>query len=142
MDVVILPLHLLILGFVGWNIFQADHLGFKWMRGTRAMLDKAVLEKYHLRVWIGLLGMIATGLLLFWPMREYLLARPQFYLKMAFVATLIINAFVIGHLQTKATRSTYASLSFKEKLPLFISGAVSTCCWLGAATTALFLVQD
>jgi hypothetical protein len=86
--------------------------------------------------------MIVTGVFLFIPMREYLLTRPQFYIKMAFVVTLIANAFVIGHLQKRATTHSFKDLSFKEKLPLFISGAVSTVAWLGAATTALFLVEE
>ncbi|MEN9337920.1 MAG: hypothetical protein RIQ41_234 [Candidatus Parcubacteria bacterium] len=142
MENVILPLHLLTLAFVVWTVVHADRFGFDWMRGTREKLDAKIIKKLHRNTWVGLAGMITTGLFLFFPMREYLLARPQFYLKMAFVLTLIINGFVIGKLQSVATTKAVRDLTFTEKLPLFISGAVSTLGWVGAALTALFLVQD
>lgn len=138
----LLPLHLLTLTFVIWNVFHADHLGFAWVRGKVATLNGAEVRKYHIRVWIGLIGMIITGFLMFLPMREYLLTRPQFYTKMAFVLMLLMNGFVIGKFQTIATSKPYSELTDKEKLPLFISGAVSTLGWLGAATTAFFLVEE
>lgn len=86
--------------------------------------------------------MITTGLTLFWPMKEYLLTLPQFYIKMAFVATLICNGFVVGRLQKKASTRTFSSLSPRERTPLFISGAVSTLSWIGAIIAAFFLLPD
>lgn len=142
MSDIILPLHLLALAYAAWNIVHADHMGFTWMRGKVATLDPQVVAKYHRGSWIGLSLMIATGLALFWPMREFLLTRPQFFVKMAFVATLVCNGFVIGKLQKTAETKTFASLSFTERLPLFISGAVSTLCWIGAALGGLFLIPD
>lgn len=142
MSTFLLLLHLFTLGFLAITIVLADHAAFSWIRGKVAVLDEAKVRKYHRNTWIGLIGMIVTGVFLFIPMREYLLTRPQFYIKMAFMVTLIANAFVIGHLQKRATTQSFKDLSFKEKLPLFISGAVSTVAWLGAATTALFLVEE
>lgn len=84
--------------------------------------------------------MIITGFLMFWPMREYLFTRPQFYAKMAFVVTLIVNGFVIGHLQDVATKKWFKELTLKEKLPLFISGGVSTLAWLGAAIGGFYIL--
>ena len=139
---VLLPLHLLTLGFIAWNISHADHMGFSWIRGKTATLDEIKVRKYHRGIWIGLCLMISTGFLLFLPMREYLLTRPQFYVKMAFVLTLIINGFVIGHLQKIAISRSYNSLSTKEKLPLYISGGVSTLAWLGAALGGLYIIPD
>ncbi len=138
----ILPLHLLSLAYVAWNIFHADHMGFSWVRGKVHTLDEKRVRKYHRGTWVGLVLMITTGVLLFIPMREYLLGRPQFFMKMAFVFTLICNGLVIGTLQKTATSRPYASLTSKEKAPLFISGAISTICWIGAAVTALFLVEE
>lgn len=134
-----LPLHLLSLLFVAWNVFHADHMGFDWIRGKVSVLNESVVKKYHTRTWIGLGLMIITGFILFWPMHEYLLGRTQFSIKMAFVVTLICNGFVINHLMKRATTHTFKELSFSEKLPLFISGAVSTIAWLGAAITAFFI---
>lgn len=142
MDNFILPAHLLILAFVAWNTFHADHLGLKWIQGKLPVLSESLVKKYHDRVWFGLIGMILTGFLMFWPMREYLLSRPQFYIKMFFVLALVANGFVIGRLQKISTSKTFAELSVREKLPLFISGGVSTLGWVGAATTAFFLVEE
>lgn len=142
MSELFLPLHLLALAFVAFYVFQADHLGFNWIRGKVSMLDKATVEKYHKRTWIGLMLMILTGLVLFWPTREYLFTRPQFFIKMGFVLALFINSFVIGILSKTSTTKTYASLTFSQKLPLIISGGVSTISWLGATGMAFFLEQE
>ncbi len=142
MQNILLPLHLLTLAFVAWTVFHADHMGFEWMRGKVRVLDRAKVKTLHRNTWLGLCGMIATGFLMFWPMREYLLGRPQFYIKMFFVLALIGNGFVIGRLQKVALTKSFAELTTKEKLPLMISGAVSTVGWLGAATMAFFLIED
>ncbi|MFA5131873.1 MAG: hypothetical protein WC444_00940 [Candidatus Paceibacterota bacterium] len=142
MEEIFLPLHFIALAFVAWNVFHADHMGFNWIQGKVEKLDARTVEKYHKRTWIGLLLMIGTGVALFWPEREFLLARPQFYIKMAFVATLFLNSFAIGNLKEKSTTRAYASLSVRERIPLFLSGALSTISWLGAAVMALFLIPD
>ena len=144
MDVstIFLPLHLITLLFVAWNVAHADHMGFTWMRGKVATLDIEIVKKYHKRVWIGIILMIVTGATLFYPMREFLLSRPQFYVKMGFVLALVINSFVIGNLSKIPTTRTFASLSIKEKLLLMISGAVSTLSWLGATLGGFFLIPD
>ena len=139
MNNIVLPLHFTSLLFVAWNVLNADHMGFNWIRGKVDKLDEKKVRTYHYGTWIGLGLMITTGLFLFWPSRDYLLTRPQFFVKMGFVVALIINGFIIGRLQKTAITKTYVSLSTKEKLPLFISGASSTLCWLGAATFAYFL---
>ncbi len=142
MSDILLPLHLITLGFIFWTIIHADHLAFNWIRGKVATLPKEKVQKYHRNTWMGLGGMILTGFLLFWPMREFLLGRPQFYAKMAFVVTLVANGFVIGHLQKIALLKSFKQLTFKEKIPLFISGGVSTLAWIGAALGGLFLIPD
>jgi hypothetical protein len=142
METIILPLHLLSLIFVFWNVFHADHMGFTWIRGSKQLLDANIIKKYHYRTLVGLALMIITGLSLFWPIQEFLLARPQFYVKMGFVLALIINSFVIGSLSKIATSKSFASLTTKEKIPLVISGAVSTVSWLGAFIMAFFLIPD
>lgn len=142
MSEILVPLHLLILGFIAWNILKADHLGFSWIRGSTKTLDTKEVKKYHYRISIGLGLMVVTGLLLFWPMREYLLTRPQFYVKMAFVVTLIVNSFVIAYLQKIPTVKSFSSLSPQEKLPLFISGGISTVCWILTALAGLYLIPE
>jgi hypothetical protein len=141
MEKILLPLHLLTLLFITWNVFYADHMGFNWIRGKVLKLDKLTVQKYHYRVWAGLIAMIVTGFFLFWPTHEYFLGRPQFFLKMAFVLTLICNSFAVGYLQEKATTHSFKELSFSEKIPLFISGGLSTISWVGAAITAFFISE-
>lgn len=109
------------------------------MRGKEVTLDEKKVKTYHHHTWIGLGLMIMTGFLLFWPMHEYLLTRWQFFVKMAFVVTLICNGFVINHLMKTATKQTFKNLTFSQKIPLLVSGAVSTCAWVGAAIMALFI---
>ncbi|MCF7843375.1 hypothetical protein K9M47_00575 [Candidatus Gracilibacteria bacterium] len=137
-----LPLHLISLVYVAWNVVRADHMGFNWIRGKIGILDENIVNKYHRGSWLGLGMMIVTGSLLFWPMREFLLSRPQFYVKMGFVTALLINGLVIGHLSKLSTTKTFSSLSLREKIPLFISGAVSTVSWIGAALGGLFLIPE
>lgn len=140
MEQIILPLHLLVLAYTAWYILHADHMAFNWIRGKVQTLDPKKIAIYHKHTWIGLVGMIATGFMLFWPLREFLLTRPQFYIKMAFVLALVINGVVIGKLQTTAIRKPYKELTAQERIPLLISGAVSTFSWIGAAIMAFFLL--
>lgn len=74
-----------------------------------------------------------------WPLSSYLVTVPAFLLKMAFVVTLFINGLVIGHLVKVATERSFASLSWRERLPLLVSGAVSTTAWIGAFVAARLL---
>lgn len=138
----ILPLHLMVLAYSAWNIFHADHLGFKWMTGKVGMLKEDDIRKYHTRVWVGLIGMIVTGFIMFLPRQDYLLDRWQFLLKMSFVLALVANGFIIGNIQKIATRKHFKELTWKEKAPLLISGAVSTLGWIGAAIGGFFLIPD
>ncbi len=140
MSGIILPIHLLVLSFIAWNVVVADHMGFNWIRGKTRVLDALIVKKYHRRVWIGLGLMILTGLFLFWPLREFLLSRQQFYVKMTFIIILIINGFAVGKLQKVAETRTFLSLSLQERIPLFVSGTVSTLAWLGAAFGGLYLI--
>lgn len=142
MSQIILPIHLLILAFIVWNIVRADHLGWSWVRGKISILDRKIVQLYYKRVWIGLCLMVVTGVCLFWPLREFLLERQQFYVKMTFITILIINGFAIGKLQRVAETKTFASLSLKQRIPLFVSGAISTLAWLGAIFGGLYLIPS
>lgn len=135
----ILPLHITSLVFSVINIFLAEHQAFNWFFGKTSTLNKKTLLKYHHLVLLGLSLMIITGATLFWPMREYLLSNFVFGIKMFFVAVLIVNSFFIGRLMNVAVENSYASLSSRERLPLILSGVVSTLGWLGAFISAFFL---
>jgi hypothetical protein len=141
-ETIFLPIHILGLLYAGWNIVHADHMGFDWMRGKVPTLDKKAVAKYHLGSWIGLGTMLISGFGLFYPMREFLLTRPQFFVKMGFVLALTINGLAIGHLSKISTEKAFVSLSTTQKIPLFISGAVSTISWIGATIMAFLLIPE
>ncbi|MCE9644293.1 hypothetical protein K8Q93_03585 [Candidatus Parcubacteria bacterium] len=137
----ILPVHIGILCLTALAILLADHDAFTYFRGTKQVLDRKKTMLLHRLVWIGLLGMIATGFLLFWPTRDYLLSgqSPTFFKKMFFVAVLAVNALFIGRLMNVAFERSFAALSKNEKFWLFASGAISTICWLSAAACAFYI---
>lgn len=132
--------HLGALCFVAYTLFLSEKEAFAWFRGKKETLDKEKLQKYHHRMWAGLLLMIATGLTLFWPDRDILPSIPAFQLKMFFVFCLLVNAFALGKLMPIAVTRSYKSLSVKEKMPLMISGGISFVCWFGAFISAFFLL--
>lgn len=134
--------HLMSLTFVAVCVFLSDKMAMSWIRGESKTLPVKKLELFHRLVWLGLGLMIVTGFFMFWGRQDYLLHRPAFLAKMFFVGLLFINSFFIGKLLPIATTRTYASLTFKEKLPLFVSGAISTISWVSAAILAFFIFSD
>ena len=112
------------------------------MSGKEQLLSKNDIAQYHKGTWIGLSCMIITGAFLFYQMREFLLTRPQFYIKMGFVIALIINGLVIGNISHVATEKPFTSLSTQEKMLLLISGAIYTISWIGAIIAAFFLIPE
>ena len=58
---------------------------------------------------------------------------------MSFIIALIINGLIIGKIQKVAITHTWKNLNPKQRLPLIISGTVSTLCSLGAFTCAFFI---
>jgi hypothetical protein len=135
----IVLLHIGFLCLAALGIFIADHAAFNWMRGKTPLMGKKALFTAHWIVTTALLGLVYTGLVLFWPERDYLLTQPLFLLKMGFVAALLINSIVIEWLMHVAAHRPFASLSIRQKAPLFTSGAISTLSWLGAGLMGLLL---
>ena len=135
----LLPLHLTTLTVTGIFVLLADHQGYLWFVGKKQTLEIRTLRRYHYAVLAGLFLMIASGATMAWPVMHYLLGTSAFYIKMTFVVTLFLNSFVIWKFLPVSTTRAFATLSFKEKIPLFVSGGISMLCWVGAATTAFFL---
>lgn len=131
--------HIISLVFSGCVILAADHDAFLWFRGKKETLNPSRVELFHILTWIGLAALIITGFFLFYPSRNFLIKSPIFILKMAFVAILIGNGFVIGSLSHVAKKRSFLSLQRGEKVALFISGALSTISWIGATITAFFI---
>ncbi len=121
-------------------IAYSDHQGYLYFRGKKRTLSMTFVEWSHRLVWIGLLLIIVTGAALALPAYEYYLTVPAFYVKIGFVGVLVMNAFAIGALAKKASITPFSELSAEERKTLFISGALSFCCWIGAATIGFFIL--
>lgn len=135
----VLYIHLGTLGFVALLVLFADHQALSWVLGHKEKLDGKTIQTVHYLTLVGLVVMIISGITMALPLTEYLLTVPAFFIKMGFVLALVINSFFIGKLMHTAVNHSYKSLAFSEKLPLFISGAVSGISWLGAVIAAFNL---
>lgn len=121
-------------------ILQADKDAFKWFSGKSLTLDEKRTKKQHNMVWLGLVTAIVSGIFLFWDRRIYLFNEsPAFLIKMIFVLALTLNGFFIGRTIKTAVTKSFKDLTFKEKIPLFLSGGISSLCWFGAIVSAFFL---
>lgn len=134
-----LTLHILSFGFVLGISAIADKDAFAWVRGVRDTLDRTTVRMYHRMIWVGLLMLIMTGLILFYPQRAYLLGNLLFDIKLLFVAILGLNALLIGRLMEHALDNSYAELGARDKRALFASGAVSVFAWACAAGIAFYM---
>lgn len=135
----VLYAHIGSLCVAGTGVMVADSSAMNWLRGKRETVSRAAIFIAHWIVTIGLAGLIVSGLFLFWPLREYLVGQPLFWLKMGFVGALVINSFFIEQLMHVAAYRPFAELSVRERVPLFVSGAVSGISWVGAFFIALML---
>lgn len=140
MQDVFFALHLTFLALAALGILMADKLAFAWLLGKTPTISPRRLLLLHWLVTIGLAGLVGTGLLMFWPLRLYLMHEPQFWAKMFLVFCLLVNSFFIEAFMHKATTHPFTSFTLNQKVPLFISGGVSALCWLGAAGLAFFLL--
>ena len=83
--------------------------------------------------------MIISGGVMAYPAREYLLTNIGFLIKIFFVGILFVNAIVIHFLSDLAIEKPFSALNNRERTFLFVSGALSTVSWLGAAITAMVI---
>ncbi len=125
----------IIIGLILW----ADYHAFAWVRGKKALLEIKQMTRIHTLMWWGLIIMIISGGLLFYPYKDFLATLFAFRLKMLFVVALIINSFYIGTVLPIATQKPFAEISLKQKLKLGISGAASAISWVGAIITGTML---
>lgn len=134
-------LHIFSMMFSFGVIWKADKDALAWLRGKREVLDASRLRLHHTLMWLGLAALIVTGSILSYPMLGYLLSQPLFIMKLLFVAILIVNAVLIGRVMHVAHVRSFASLTWNERVPLLMSGVISSFAWLGALVLALALFK-
>lgn len=139
MNELLFPIHIVALALAGVHVLLADHEGSRWILGHVDTLTPGRVRYYHRMVWTGLIGLMVSGFLMFWPDRALLLQSPAFQLKMGFVAALVMNSFAIGILQRIALEKPARELTASEAIPLLVSGAISGISWFGAIAAAFFL---
>lgn len=120
-------------------VIIADGLGALWVLGRKETLNAVLMKRLHVSIWIGLSISIVTGIILFSTLPEYLLTVSAFYTKLFFVGALIINSVGISKHLHIPSEKPFSVLTRREKLPLFMSGAISTTCWIGVVVSATFL---
>ncbi len=123
------------------TVFAADKDALAWMRGKKRTLDARRIRLLHVLTWSGLITLIVSGAILSYPMLGYLLSQPLFIMKLLFVATLLVNAALIGKFSDIATVRQFSRLSPNERMRLMTSGAVSSFSWAGALVLALVVFQ-
>jgi hypothetical protein len=121
-------------------ILYADHLGFEYLRGKRVTIPLVTSNRLHTIVWIGLITMIASGVLLTLREWEELLTEPVFYVKMGFVLVLVMNALAIGKMSHLSSVHPFKELSPEVQKTLLVSGALSVSGWIGAAVIGMFFL--
>lgn len=127
----ITPIHLFFVLFSFFWIIRSDWYGLTWIRGIRTLLENEKLDVFHTRVWVGLVGIIVTGLLLV-AQRTELLTNFFFWFKMCFVGVLLVNSFFINKEMILARTTPFVKLSRKQKTYIFLVGAISTISWISA----------
>ena len=120
-------------------VFLADKDAFKWVLGKKQTLDAGSIKRLHAFTWIALIALIGSGTLLLLQNNLFLLKEPLFIIKLLFVGMLVVNGVLIGRLIPLALTRPFASLTFKEKLPLLMSGALSGVSWLSILAIAYAL---
>jgi hypothetical protein len=140
MSELILPLHIGILVITLICIIWADIYASFWLHGKKRVLDSRIVDRLHTGVSLGLIGMIVTGIVLFWPLREYLTDKSDaFFVKMFFVFALVVNSFVIDKYMRIATTQAFKDVSTRQKIILFVSGGISSLSWIGSIVAAFQL---
>lgn len=133
-------LHLFVLACTVIAILYADHEGLSYVRGKKAVLNARSVQYTHRFVWVGLIGMILTGVALILPAWEYWLNDSTLYVKMGFVLMLVINSFFIDALSPVATERPFHELDTDTRRTLLVSGALSGIGWVGAAVIGFFFL--
>lgn len=134
------PFHGLMVVGTALIIIYTDHQGYLYFRGKKATLSASFITWSHRLVWAGLAIIITTGAALMIPAWEYYSTLGIFYVKMGFVALLILNGLAIGTLSKKASTTPFAELTQKEQRLLMLSGGLSFIGWVSAAVIGYFIL--
>ena len=135
----LLPLHIICIIGTLLLVAYTDEQALLWVLGKKQRLDERKIMFLHHAIAIGLALLLVTGGLLYARAATRYLADPTFIIKMVAVAALIINTYFIGKFSPLAITHSFKELTPQQRLPLFISGAVSGIGWVTALVCGLLL---
>lgn len=121
-------------------ILYSDYSGFKYFTGKEPLMNHKKMKILHALVFAGLFLLITTGTLVMIPIWAIMLENPFFYIKIAFVLTLLVNGLFIGKLIEKATTTPYINLPKEDKVFLMTSGAISAISWVSVIIISFFFL--
>lgn len=117
-------------------VIISDLYGATWVMGWQKNLNRRILEVMHRLVYVGLGGLILTGLSMVALNSEEFLTNITFWAKMFFVAVLFWNAGRIGKEVEMPAHKTFSELTWAQKKHIFIVGGTSIVSWVAVLVLA------
>jgi hypothetical protein len=135
----LVTIHLSIAILTGLVVLYSDEQAFMWVLGKKDVLEKSRINFLHYAVTAGLTLLIITGGLIYSQAAPAYLSIMPFVTKMVVIFALILNTYAIDRFSAVALTRSFASLSSKERIPLFITGAISFAGWATAIICGLLI---
>lgn len=132
-------IHLVIASLTGLTVLYADEQALLWATGRRERFNADTARFLHRVITGGLVLLLITGGLMYIQSPRAYLSLATFDIKMAAVLALILNTYAISRFSEVGVARSFASLSTRERLPLYISGAVSFLGWATAFLCGLLI---
>ena len=134
-----ITLHFGIAILTGLIVLYSDEQAFMWILGKKQFMDHGRVVFLHRAVTTGLILLILSGGLMYAQAAPAYLSVTPFITKMVIIFALILNTYVIDRFSAVALTRTFASLTSKERIPLFITGAISFGGWATAFICGLLI---
>jgi hypothetical protein len=117
-------------------VILSDLYASTWVVGWQKKLNSKILKFLHIVVYVGLGGLILTGLSMVVLNSEEFLTNIYFWIKMFFVAVLFWNAGRIGKEMDLPVGKSFTELSFEQKKHSVVVGITSIISWVSALILA------
>jgi hypothetical protein len=132
-------IHLIIASLTGLIVLYADEQAAVWLLGKREFFHPGTMQFLHRAVSLGLALLLITGGILYYQAPPAYLSLGTFDVKMVMVFAIICNTYFINRFSQVAVARSFESLSRRERLPLYISGAISFLGWVTAFVCGLLI---
>ena len=134
----LLSLHVLLFLAALLMVLITDACGLVYLVGWRKRMNGMCLRLKHGFIASTCAATVGTGLLLILGKPE-VMARTVFWMKMAFVAALCVNGWLIGRKIPLLTSGPFRTLGRSARWTLVMGSMVSFVFWIGAALLGLMI---